>query len=36
VTGALFGFASAWFVYPLTDRALAPFARLSAHPSEVP
>ena len=36
LTGSLFGFASAWFVYPLTDRALAPFARLSAQSSELP
>jgi uncharacterized membrane protein len=35
LTGALFGLASAWFVYPLTDRALAPFAGLPARASEV-
>lgn len=35
VTGGLFGLATAWFVYPLTDRALAPFAELPARASEV-
>lgn len=36
LTGTTFGLASAWFVYPLTDRALAPYARLPAPAPEVP
>jgi len=31
LTGALFGLASAWYLYPLMDRALAPFCEVPTH-----